>query len=85
MPSTVISNATRIWELNVHWSIYSQCGIWNAKRRGVDIWECIQERKSLRLIPWDKADISFFVDNSTPGTEVALALLTLYYAYLYSP
>ncbi|KAF4618630.1 hypothetical protein D9613_010105 [Agrocybe pediades] len=42
MPGAVVGNATRIWELNVHWDLYSQCGIWDARGRGVDIWECIQ-------------------------------------------
>ncbi|KAG1736148.1 uncharacterized protein EDB91DRAFT_1204316 [Suillus paluster] len=48
MPGTTpyIGNATRIWEINVHWSLYSQCGIWDPKGRGVDIWECIRARKS---------------------------------------
>jgi hypothetical protein len=72
MPATIISNATRIWELNVHWSAYSQCGIWNAKGRGVDIWECIRDRKSLTLLPLLLTTLTFFffVDDSTPGSEV---------------
>ncbi|KAM6503421.1 hypothetical protein JOM56_000364 [Amanita muscaria] len=45
MPATVISNATRIWETNVYWSLYSQCGIWNSKNKGVDIWECVRDRE----------------------------------------
>ena len=45
MPGVVVGNATRIWEVNVHWSLYSQCGIWDPKGRGVDIWECIYDRK----------------------------------------
>lgn len=49
MPCAVVSNATRVWELNVHWTIYSQCGVWNAKGRGVDIWECIRDREYLTL------------------------------------
>ena len=47
-PSTytmpVIANATRVWELNVHWAMYSQCGVWVSRGRGVDIWECIRDR-----------------------------------------
>ncbi|KAF8068825.1 hypothetical protein FPV67DRAFT_1415292 [Lyophyllum atratum] len=46
MPGVVISNATRIWETNVHWSVYSQCCIWDARGRGVDIWECIRDHDS---------------------------------------
>lgn len=43
MPA-VVSNATRIWELNIYWSLHSQCGVWDPKGRGVDIWECIRAR-----------------------------------------
>ncbi|KAG2008204.1 hypothetical protein CC2G_013660 [Coprinopsis cinerea AmutBmut pab1-1] len=46
MPGTVISTATRIWELNVHWTMYSQCGVWDPKGKGVDIWECIRDHDS---------------------------------------
>ncbi|TFK38088.1 hypothetical protein BDQ12DRAFT_666313 [Crucibulum laeve] len=46
MPGAVISNATRIWELNVHWALYSQCGVWDPRGRGVDIWECIRDHDS---------------------------------------
>lgn len=49
MPSAV-SNATRIWEVNIHWDLYSQCGIWDQKGKGVDIWECIRARQSQRII-----------------------------------
>ena len=49
MPGVVISNATRIWEPYVHWTLYSQCGIWDPRSRGVDIWECIRERESILL------------------------------------
>ncbi|PFH50640.1 hypothetical protein AMATHDRAFT_144702 [Amanita thiersii Skay4041] len=45
MPS-VISNATRIWEVNVHWKRDSQCSVWNSKLRGVDIWQCIRDHDS---------------------------------------
>ncbi|KAF5381371.1 hypothetical protein D9615_008309 [Tricholomella constricta] len=71
MPGVVISNATRIWEINVHWEVYSQCCIWDPRGRGVDIWECIQDRKpppphlvlpSNRCVPP--------TDDSKPGTEV---------------
>jgi hypothetical protein len=46
MPA-VVSNATRIWELNINWELFSQCGVWDAKGRGVDIYECIRARTSL--------------------------------------
>ena len=46
MPQAIISNATRIWEVGVQWPLYAQCGVWDAKGRGVDIWECIRARKS---------------------------------------
>ncbi|KIM91490.1 hypothetical protein PILCRDRAFT_94330 [Piloderma croceum F 1598] len=46
MPTAVISNATRIWELNVSWPLFSQCGVWDIKGRGVDIWECIRAHDS---------------------------------------
>ncbi|KIP05791.1 hypothetical protein PHLGIDRAFT_73645 [Phlebiopsis gigantea 11061_1 CR5-6] len=41
MPA-LVSAATRIWELNTYWPVGSQCGVWDAKIRGVDIWECIR-------------------------------------------
>jgi len=44
MPA-IIGDSTQIWELNVHWQIYSQCGVWDPARRGVDIWECIRDRR----------------------------------------
>ena len=47
MPNgTVIGNSTRIWEVYLHWPMYSQCGIWDVRGRGVDVWECIKERES---------------------------------------
>jgi hypothetical protein len=46
MPNgTVIGHATRIWEQNIYWPMYSQCGIWDVKSRGVDVWECIKDRE----------------------------------------
>ncbi|KAF8273470.1 hypothetical protein EI94DRAFT_1563806 [Lactarius quietus] len=45
MPA-VVSNATRIWELNIQWDLFSQCGVWDAKGRGVDIYECIRAHHS---------------------------------------
>lgn len=49
MPA-VVSNATRIWEVNMHWDLHAQCGIWDAKGKGVDIWECIRAREPSPLI-----------------------------------
>ncbi|KAG9313611.1 hypothetical protein JVU11DRAFT_5941 [Chiua virens] len=44
MPAPVIKNATTIWDINVNWPLSSQCGTWDPKGRGVDVWECIQAR-----------------------------------------
>lgn len=33
----------------MHWSLYSQCGIWDPKGRGVDIWECIKAHDSTQF------------------------------------
>ncbi|CAL1699447.1 unnamed protein product [Somion occarium] len=38
----LVSDATRIWELNVQWAVNAQCGVWDPRRKGVDIWECIR-------------------------------------------
>ncbi|KII87919.1 hypothetical protein PLICRDRAFT_176674 [Plicaturopsis crispa FD-325 SS-3] len=46
MPGQVIASATRIWEINVYWPSGSQCGVWNPKMRGVDIWQCIRSHES---------------------------------------
>jgi hypothetical protein len=68
--TTVIGDATRAWELNVHWELYSHCGVWDPRSRGVNIFECIRDRKSLRhsflrhiLI------VLSFIDDSVPGTQ----------------
>ncbi|KAF8635450.1 hypothetical protein AX15_000428 [Amanita polypyramis BW_CC] len=45
MPA-VVSNFTRIWEPHVYWKLHSQCGIWDTKGKGVDIWECIRDHES---------------------------------------
>ncbi|KAJ8083017.1 hypothetical protein PM082_008878 [Marasmius tenuissimus] len=42
-----ISNATRIWELSIHWPVYSQCGVWDPRSKGVDIWECVRDHVSV--------------------------------------
>ncbi|KAJ4465371.1 hypothetical protein C8J55DRAFT_441160 [Lentinula edodes] len=39
-----VGDVTRIWEINIHWPMYSQCSIWDGK--GVEIWECLVDRKS---------------------------------------
>lgn len=76
MPNgTVIGNSTRIWELNLYWPMYSQCGIWDVRGRGVDVWECIKDREfpsahsfSTRLAEGK----SFYLDESTPETHPPL-------------
>jgi len=46
-----VGNSTRIWELNLKWPYDSQCGVWDAKKPGVDVWQCIKAREC-RLSPW---------------------------------
>lgn len=43
----LVSDATRIWEQNVYWALGSQCGVWDSKTKGVDVWECIRPRTYL--------------------------------------
>ncbi|TFK49149.1 hypothetical protein OE88DRAFT_1663569 [Heliocybe sulcata] len=43
---TTVGNATRIWEPNLHWGLFSQCSVWNPRVRCVDVWECIQAHDS---------------------------------------
>ncbi|KNZ78005.1 hypothetical protein J132_02648 [Termitomyces sp. J132] len=50
MPGVVIGNSTRIWEVNVHWEVYSQCCMWDPRSRCVNIWECIKDRRSLYIL-----------------------------------
>jgi hypothetical protein len=50
MPEVAIGTATRIWELNTYWIIYSQCGVWDPLRRCVDVWECIRDRTLHRIV-----------------------------------
>ncbi|KAI0698587.1 hypothetical protein BC835DRAFT_1268815 [Cytidiella melzeri] len=38
----LVSDATRIWELDVFWPLGSQCGVWDPKTKGVDVWECVR-------------------------------------------
>ncbi|KAH9930188.1 hypothetical protein B0H21DRAFT_826144 [Amylocystis lapponica] len=42
----LVSDATRIWELNIQWPLHAQCGVWDSKGKGVDIWECIRPHNS---------------------------------------
>ncbi|KAL4079544.1 hypothetical protein J3A83DRAFT_1118143 [Scleroderma citrinum] len=37
-----IAPATKIWDINTDWSLYSQCCIWDSARGCVHIWECIR-------------------------------------------
>ncbi|KAL4067001.1 hypothetical protein V8B97DRAFT_994995 [Scleroderma yunnanense] len=48
-----IAPATKIWDINTDWSLYSQCCIWDSARGCVHIWECIRPRMFLafRLSP----------------------------------
>lgn len=70
MTAPVIKNATTIWDIGQNWPLSSQCGTWDVKGRGVDVWECIQARMylfwlvSLLLNP--------LLDYSTPSTSVCL-------------
>lgn len=85
MPGAVVGNATRIWELNVHWALYSQCGIWDPKGRGVDIWECIRDRKFLSItffLSVISPPSASFIDDSTPGTQVCFIARALPFVYI---
>ena len=41
----LVSDATRIWELNLHWALGAQCGVWDPKGKGVDVFECVRARE----------------------------------------
>ncbi|OCH89640.1 hypothetical protein OBBRIDRAFT_693559, partial [Obba rivulosa] len=41
-----VGDATRIWEVNIHWPLAAQCCTWDQKSMRADIWECIREHKS---------------------------------------
>lgn len=41
----LVSDATRVWEVNVYWPMNAQCAVWDVKGKGVDVWECIRPRK----------------------------------------
>ena len=43
----LVSDATRIWELNLYWPLHAQCGVWDPKGKGVDVWECVRARTYL--------------------------------------
>ncbi|KAJ3552657.1 hypothetical protein NM688_g4037 [Phlebia brevispora] len=43
----LVSDVTRIWELNIHWPVNAQCAVWDPKLKGVDIWECIRAHNSV--------------------------------------
>ncbi|KAG8216698.1 hypothetical protein J3R82DRAFT_6905 [Butyriboletus roseoflavus] len=75
MPAPVIKNATTIWDIGVNWPLSSQCGTWDAKGRGVDVWECILARMSIPP-PWSNPSSSY-TDYSTPATSVCLVPLVL--------
>ncbi|THU78608.1 hypothetical protein K435DRAFT_876459 [Dendrothele bispora CBS 962.96] len=42
-----INDATRIWELNLYWAMYSHCSTWNDVCKAVDVWECVREHHSV--------------------------------------
>ncbi|KAI0639538.1 hypothetical protein C8Q77DRAFT_1205021 [Trametes polyzona] len=42
----LIADATRIWEVNLYWPLHAQCGVWDPKGKGVDVWECIRPHQS---------------------------------------
>ncbi|RDX51007.1 hypothetical protein K466DRAFT_593595 [Polyporus arcularius HHB13444] len=42
----LVADATRIWELNLYWPLHAQCGVWDPKGKGVDVWECIRPHHS---------------------------------------
>nr|VWO96726.1 Putative type III effector protein [Ganoderma boninense] len=42
----LVADATRVWELNLYWPLHAQCGVWDPKGKGVDVWECIRPHHS---------------------------------------
>lgn len=69
----LVNDVTRIWEQNIFWPVNAQCGVWDPKLKGVDIWECVRARecpfRSGSRVPI--ADYpSFPADHSTPSTQV---------------
>jgi hypothetical protein len=75
MPA-VISNATRIWEQNIYWTLNSQCGTWDSKSKGVEIWECIRDRElcTYPSAPTSYSLIPITTDRSTQDTQVLISL-----------
>ncbi|KAH8828917.1 hypothetical protein DL96DRAFT_1019451 [Flagelloscypha sp. PMI_526] len=43
----VIGDATRIWEAGIHWTLRSQCCVWDQATRRVHVWECIVEHDAV--------------------------------------
>lgn len=68
----LVADATRIWEANLYWPLHAQCGVWDPKGKGVDVWECIRPRKSSSQTVLAPPTNTFFVppDQSSPGTQV---------------
>lgn len=65
----LVSDVTRIWELNVHWAFGSQCGVWDAKARGVEIWECIRTREYIvSCVDWSMRCSQRLADVAQPGS-----------------
>ena len=62
----LVSDATRIWELNVYWLLGSQCGVWDSKTKGVDVWECIRPRTSLSFILCPSLAVSGSLADTRP-------------------
>ncbi|KAJ7029254.1 hypothetical protein C8F04DRAFT_1117104 [Mycena alexandri] len=65
--ATTIGVSTKIWERNQHWSLYSQCAVWDPSTRSVHVWECIRARASRRSLP--NFLLTVLLDDSVPGTE----------------
>jgi hypothetical protein len=65
----VIENSTRIWDLNIHWPLYSQCAVWDPVMKGVFVYECIRERECpLSSIMYPVSYVPM-LDESFPGTQ----------------
>ncbi|KAI0669770.1 hypothetical protein C8Q78DRAFT_1079697 [Trametes maxima] len=60
----LVADATRVWELNLYWPLHAQCGVWDPKGKGVDVWECIRPRKSVYI-----ASHNFFLTSSLSQTN----------------
>ena len=41
-----IGDLTRVWDIHVHWTRHSQCGVWDPRYKMVSIFECIKDRAS---------------------------------------